>query len=78
MTLLPRSQGQSDRHSGRWWPVHTQGRLAVGASCPDCGRILLLDQPDHRIAPDGAVSPILVCPYDCGFHEYVRLEDWSP
>jgi hypothetical protein len=31
----------------------------------------------HRIAADGTVSPSLVCPYYCGFHDYVRLVGWT-
>jgi hypothetical protein len=32
----------------------------------------------HTIAPDGTVSPSLVCPeLGCGFHEWVRLEGWQ-
>ena len=77
MTLLPRSQGLNDRHSGRWWPVHMQGLLIAYVSCPNCGRVGTLEPPDHTIAPDGAVTPSLVCPYDCGYHEFVRLEDWT-
>lgn len=32
----------------------------------------------HQIAPDGTVSPSVVCPHDgCDFHEFVRLENWT-
>lgn len=31
---------------------------------------------DHQIAPDGAVTPSLVCP-ECDWHEFVRLIGWS-
>lgn len=55
-----------------------QGQLIASMSCPGCGRIGVLEPPDHTIAPDGAVTPSLVCPYDCGFHEHVRLEGWTP
>lgn len=78
MRAVQRSQGQSDRHAGRWWPVRTQGHLIAGMSCPECGRTGVLEPPDHTIAADGAVTPSVVCPYECGFHEHVRLEGWAP
>lgn len=28
------------------------------------------------VAHDGTVSPSVVC--DCGFHEFIRLEGWTP
>ncbi len=32
----------------------------------------------HTIAPDGTVSPSVVCPVkDCGFHEFIKLEGWK-
>ncbi len=32
----------------------------------------------HTIAPDGTVSPSVVCPAkDCGFHEFIKLEGWK-
>jgi len=32
----------------------------------------------HIILPDGVVSPSVVCPREgCGFHESVRLLNWS-
>lgn len=34
---------------------------------------------EHAVAPDGTVTPSVVCPYDnCGFHEMVKLEGWPP
>ena len=53
------------------------------ACCPGCGKICSL--LDHTIGnsedaagPEfaGLVVPSLVCPFDCGFHEFVRLVDW--
>lgn len=33
---------------------------------------------DHDIAPDGRVSPSVVCPFEgCDFHDHVVLEGWS-
>lgn len=31
----------------------------------------------HSIAEDGIVSPSVVCPYGCGFHEFIKLEGWD-
>lgn len=61
--------------SGTWvsekWP-HLQTAL-VG--CPKCGEAGSLAQ--HKIADDGMVTPSVVCPNDCGFHEYVKLDGWK-
>lgn len=76
--IIFRSKNSADRHSGRWWPVWMQGRLIAGLSCPGCGRIGLLEPPDHAIAADGAVGRQFACTYGCGFQDYVRLEGWTP
>lgn len=31
----------------------------------------------HSIDEDGTVSPSVVCPYGCGFHEFIKLEGWD-
>ena len=31
----------------------------------------------HSIADDGTVSPSVVCPYGCEFHEFITLEGWD-
>ena len=52
------------------------GRSALFA-CPLCGYGASLS--DHTIAPDGTVSPSVVCPKEgCTFHESIRLEAWRP
>ena len=33
---------------------------------------------DHKIAEDGTVTPSVMCPEKCGWHEMVILEDWDP
>lgn len=51
------------------------GRTALLA-CPN-GHIGSLS--DHDIAPDGTVSPSVVCPHEgCTFHEFIKLEGWAP
>jgi hypothetical protein len=44
--------------------------------CPSCGRLMTLGR-NHVVAPDGGVSPSLVCPHSgCGFHNYITLAGW--
>lgn len=46
--------------------------------CPHCARACSLDPRTHAIAPDGTVSPSVVCPHTpCRFHEFARLAQWS-
>lgn len=44
-------------------------------SCPACGKVASLS--GHHISSTGVVTPSLVCFYNCGFHDYVQLEDWG-
>ncbi len=45
-------------------------------SCTDCGAIGTLD---HTISSEGLVTPSVVCPRDCGYHEVgVILSGWDP
>jgi hypothetical protein len=32
---------------------------------------------EHSIAVDGTVQPSVVCPMECGFHAYLKLEGWE-
>ena len=59
------------------------GKRSALVCCPGCGKICsLLDHTigdkDDAAGPDleGKVMPSLVCPFDCGFHEFVKLERW--
>jgi DNA-directed RNA polymerase subunit RPC12/RpoP len=62
---------------GKWIPwVHPvfPGPVfkdTVALACPTCGRAFCL--ADHVIGPDGAVSPSVVCPYNCGFHVFMKI-----
>lgn len=79
MTLI--WQGDIDNKKGVWkggralrdgQPVRT-----AFVSCPVCGKSASLRM--HDIAPDGKVTPSLVCPYEpCTFHDYVQLDGWTP
>lgn len=46
--------------------VHT-----FALSCPNCGHAFSLRE--HTIS-DGVVSPSVVCPYGCGFHEFITIK----
>ncbi len=57
------------------------GRLANGqrTALVKCRNGHIASLSDHTIAPDGTVSPSLVCPREgCDFHEVIKLEGWSP
>lgn len=28
---------------------------------------------NHKVSSEGIVSPSVVCPFDCGFHEMIRI-----
>ena len=59
---------------GTWQRAGGDGVRTAIVSCPKCGGSVSLSR--HEIAQDGSVSPSLVCPYDCDFHEFVKLEGW--
>lgn len=73
---LPRSQRRDGViPKGHWRRASAGGKLTALVSCPVCGKIASLN--DHEIAGDGSVSPSLVCPFACDFHEFVQLKDWD-
>jgi hypothetical protein len=68
--------------SDRAFPYHVPQVV-----CPICHQPFILSPEVHSVAPDGTVTPSLVClqydfskkpPIKCSFHEWVRLEGWSP
>lgn len=85
MRTIPKgTNGQST--PGYWCIVEDDPEWRyITFSCPDCGglgNIGNLSQAKfgsgHKVAPDGTVTPSVVCPYDeCGFHDHVRLADWA-
>lgn len=73
-------KGGVHNRNGAWtsWRLNPEGpepkRQLVLVSCPTCGQVAQLQ---HEIALDGLVSPSVQCPARCGFHENVRLKDWT-
>jgi len=74
MKLIP--NGDVDSQSGVYKGARRDGERTANLSCPNCGRVASLS--DHAIHTDGTVNPSVVCPYGCGFHEYIRLDKWNP
>lgn len=60
---------------GTWW--WTRGDKGPTASCPRCQALHMIAAPEFQIAPDGRVTPSLVCTR-CGWHgEAVWLLGWK-
>lgn len=61
--------------AGQYVQVVLDGRKTARLSCPDCGRLALLE--DHRIIEDsGQVVPSVVCS-NCSFHKNIQLANWD-
>lgn len=74
MTAYPYS---SESQRGSWnRSFRSNGEQIVYFTCPVCGEIGSLN--DHDISDTGAVAPSLICPNECGFHEYIQLADYDP
>ncbi len=69
MIEIPHITQKLDDAAGHWKVWLNK----VVISCPGCG---VEGRIDHTVSEDGTVSPSLVCPFDCGFHEFVKLTDW--
>lgn len=70
---LIKKGNQSEQAAGTWW--NTTGSSIV-VRCPQCSKIAVVGS--HEVAIDGTVTPSLVCPTEgCGFHEWVKLEEWK-
>jgi hypothetical protein len=65
----------NDHAPGTWKGLKTEQGRKASFTCPNCGKIGSL--ADHDIGKNGEVNPSVVCPYDCGFHEYIRLAGWA-
>lgn len=68
------------RPPGTWKPIEEMESPGLESAptatfaCPKCGVVGTLDE--HEIRGDGTVTPSVVCPNDCGFHDMVVLEGW--
>lgn len=62
----------------KWNRVVNGQREQIGATfeCPKCGETGSL--MNHAIAADGTVSPSVICSYNCGFHDHIKLLGWQP
>jgi hypothetical protein len=66
------------KHKPGTWKALQNIRKGLSATfaCPKCHMVGSLS--DHEIAPDGTVTPSVVCPNEaCDFHEYIQLEGWE-
>lgn len=43
----------------------------VAMQCPTCLKAFCL--AEHTISDNGVVSPSVVCPFNCGFHEMITI-----
>ena len=60
---------------GEWFADQTGG-IVLG--CPGCGKMAGVSAPVHSILASGEVKPSWTCPYGCGWHNFVTLEDYQP
>lgn len=60
---------------GEYRPATCDGVRSAVICCPSCGERGSL-AGSHQVGADGTVTPSVVC--DCGFHEFIRLEGWTP
>jgi hypothetical protein len=62
---------------GQWRAVRDEQKFRGAIiACPGCNQAYRIGFNGHTIAQDGGVSPAVWC--DCGFHEYIKLDDWIP
>lgn len=61
-----------DLGPGMWTPTPSD---VSWVRCGGCGERVRLT--DHTVASDGAVTPSLVCPVECGWHVQARLVGWE-
>lgn len=65
-----------EKEKGSWKEVRLyNGGLSAIFTCPACG--VSGDLSDHIINALGEVSPSVVCPEECGFHDFIVLEGWN-
>lgn len=67
-------EAKGEWRRGRVGTMQGEQRITALVSCPGCGKTISLSK--HGINPDGTVSPSLICPHGCGFHDFIKLEGW--
>jgi len=81
MILIERFKGdgfKSDAPPLTWWPIVVDQLKASVKATMKCSHGHVMTLRGHEIAPDGAVSPSVVCPQaGCDFHEFVTLKEWG-
>lgn len=51
--------------------VHGSDKInTIALPCPNCGRAFCL--ANHTIE-EGKVTPSVVCPFKCGFHDFLQI-----
>jgi hypothetical protein len=69
-TLGTIHRGECIRWRSPVWDPVLRFVQTIAFPCPRCGRAFCLT--NHQIA-SGAVRPSVVCPYQCGFHDFVQV-----
>lgn len=79
MVLFKKGKGATSDPPSTWFAWNRHGVIVVDLICPVCGKSFFLTEDDgkrHGISARGEVSPSVVCPFRCGFHEMVLLWEW--
>jgi hypothetical protein len=66
--------------AGNWQKVDNPpevGGVPAILICPTCRQWGSLART-HRVDTDGTVHNSVICGYKCGFHDWVKLEGWTP
>lgn len=68
--IYPRGLGK-----GTWGLRVLDGGPVAVFNCPGCGITAYLEE--HAVDSEGFVTPSVVCPSNCGFHEFIQLKGWG-
>lgn len=75
MEIIPRREIFKRAEKG-WSPFTLpNGKRTAAMTCPKCEHAFHLG--DHTIDAKGNVGPSVVCPWKCGYHVFLRLDEWS-
>jgi hypothetical protein len=86
MLKIPKGSGKAGDGRCTWfaWQRHCE-RPVIDIMCPLCGKSFFLEKGErgeksyesHGVKSSGLVHPSVVCPFRCGFHSFVFLQDWT-